>query len=602
MASKAKSYRILSRDYIRKLGSLLSNREKIKIVPANHWATNVPEKTLYYDENALRKFNETHVLGFMLHEIGHLKNTTVVNTSTQIFEKHPSVSKDYINSFEDLRIDSIMSRRYAGSMEVIEALHEQAASYSIDQLEGMDELIKNIALNKRKADMDASNGSLTIDDRRVASSASDELENFEKISEVQKMVFAAMTIYYKNFSPFVESRILNSFKEEEHRQVVHEMAQLIDTAGLEYAESTIDCQAFFEDKIFPIIEKYLPPEESKKSQNSNGSSGQSGKGEQDLNQMNAQSSRAPSAGEEDAGNSGQVEDKEDKDGNMRPQPSISKAGNDRNAKDTTRAGRVQKALPKQDPNSDAMIASPSVGKDKGGGEADYAEARAHARGMVSNLSARMNRILRDNSFERFTGKFRSGRLKKAGLYKFMTNDTRLFTRKQSIQNKSYAFSVLIDASGSMNGTRWHESLKAVALLTDTCKKLNIPIEIIAFSSEHVIAKPFHQAIIPEFFNKNVDPILGGGTTMYPAFQEAIANLNHQKENSKFVITLTDGELDSEDQSEIPKAMAKNKHIKFYGIGIDVKLNKYFPNSVSVKDATEIPTEFAAILKQNIKRN
>ena len=594
-----KAYRVLSRDYIRKLASLLSNREKVTVVPANHWAVNLKEAKLYYDENSLKRYTEVHVLGFMLHEIGHMKNTGDINTDTEIFTKHPSVSKQYINAVEDVRIDAIMSRKYAGSMEVIDALRQQGSSYALDMLDSYKDKQAKIEIEKKRAKTDARNTDLPTSIQNQALNAHSKLVDFEKTTDVEMMMFAAMTVFYSTLDPLTEARVLDAIKPEQ-RQAVHALAETVDRSGMEFADSTFEVQNFYENELFPIIKEFLPPEESQQSQSKHGSDGQSGKGEQNLNDMNQQGAKGPDASSEDPTNGGETEDQEDSDtGEMRPGKRLAQAGGDRQAKDVTRAQRVQRALPDQDPNSEAFASS--VGKGDGGSQADYAGARAQVRGNVANMSARMNRVLRDNSFSRYQGRNRSGRLRKSGLYRFMTNDTRLFQRKTALQNKSYAFSVLIDASGSMQGHMWDEALKAVALLTDTCKKLNIPIEITAFSSRHVKAKPFHQPIHPEIFDDTVSPVLFGGTTLHPAFKDALQSLAAQPENQRFVITLTDGELDESDKRHIPELMRKYSSFKFYGIGIGVDLKRYFPNSTNVKDASEIPPAFAKIIKANIKR-
>lgn len=576
---KPKAYRILSRDYIRKLASLLAGREKIRVIPGSHWAVNLDTKELTYDENTLRRYNEDHVIGFLLHEIGHVNYTTTIDTDTELFKKHPTISKNYCNAFEDIRIDYLMSYKYKNSMEAIEAMHEQATGYALETLKSHAQKGDHLKDKMQQFLADVKNSGLSKEVRARAQQASDLTEEMTQMNDAIMVVFGAMAVYYKNMSETYQRKVEGLIKDKIRPYMTAVLSEM-DKAGIEYMEDTIEVQQFWEEKIYPIIKDLIPPEESQDSKNLNsaGSSTQGGNGQQNLAKMSQDDSRANAQKNSNGNGDGEPQDK------------------------GTRAEKAQKGM-KEDGGENGMVA-PTVGHEQGGQDGKwYDKAREGARVHISNLSARMGRILRDNSFNRYTGRHRSGHIRKKGLYKFIANDTKLFEKKTELSNKSYAVSIVIDSSGSMSGKRWDESLKATAMLVDSLKKLNIPSEVTVFSQSFIVAKEFHQPIVPTLFDEKTSEVYGGGTDLSPALTHAVRSLASRQETDKFVIVLTDGDIDSNDKCVIPELINKHRDIKFYGIGIQTHegLRSVIPRSLNIKDAGEVPVEFAKILKENIKR-
>lgn len=591
ITKKPKAYRILSRDYIRKLASLLAGREKVTVTPSTHWAIDLKNKVLHYDENTMRRYSEEHVLGFMLHEIGHLNYTTFLDTDTEIYKKHPTISGEYCNAFEDIRIDSLMSYKYRGSMEIIDAMHEQATAYALESLQTR--VLKHNELQNQLVSFrtDTNNTSLPQNIRDQAKATAELAEEFIKMNEAQIVIFAALATYYRNMNQLYQVKVMETLTEKLRPYVIDVLKEM-ENADIEWMQDTIEVQAFWEDNIYPIIKDLIPPEESKESQQMHqgtGPTAQSGapsQGQQSLNQMNQAKAkaRAQKGNQTGTGRAPMTPDSDD-------------------GADTTRATKAQEAIPKNDPGSDALVA-PSVGHEDGGRDGRwYDKAREEAKSSVSNLTARLGRILRDNSFDRYSGRHRSGHIRKRGLYKFLANETKLFERKTELQNKSYAVSIVIDSSGSMSGARWDESLKATAMLVDTLKKMNIPSEVTVFSQRHIVAKAFHQPIVPVLFDEKTSEVYGGGTYLHPALLAATKSLASRHETDKFLICLTDGGVDSTDKKEVPQLIHKHRDIKFYGIGIGTgdELAQVFPISLNINNASEIPVEFAKILKANIKK-
>lgn len=578
---KPKAYRVLSREYIRKLASLLAGREKIRVHAGNHWSVNIETKELTYDEATLRRYNEDHVIGFLLHEIGHVNYTTSIDTDTELFKKHPTISKNYCNAFEDIRIDYLMSYKYKNSMEAIEAMHEQATAYALETLKAHAQKGDKLKEQLQQFLSDVKNASLSKEVKARAKQASDLTEEMTQMNDAIMVVFGAMAVYYKNMSVTYQKKVEGLIKDKLRPYMTAVLTEM-DKAGIEYMEDTIEVQKFWEEKIYPIIKDLIPPEESQDSKNINsaGSSTQGGNGQQNLAKMSEDDAKANAQK-----NSNGTED-----------------GEKTQSGKCTRAEKAQKGM--KDAGDGSEMVAPSVGHEEGGQDGRwYDKAREGAKSYVSNLSARMGRILRDNSFNRYSGKHRSGHIRKKGLYRFHANDTKLFEKKTELSNKSYAVSIVIDSSGSMSGKRWDESLKATSMLVDSLKKLNIPSEVTVFSQSFIVAKEFHQPIVPTLFDEKTSEVFGGGTDLSPALVHAVKSIASRSETDKFVIVLTDGDIDSRDKQVIPELLNKYRDIKFYGIGIQTHegLRAVIPRSINIKDAGEVPVEFAKILKENIKR-
>lgn len=131
-------------------------------------------------------------------------------------------------------------------------------------------------------------------------------------------------------------------------------------------------------------------------------------------------------------------------------------------------------------------------------------------------------IMRDNQYDREVGGYRSGKLTKRGIYKVMTNSTRVFTRKTERKNKKYNVIMLIDESGSMiNG------LNNGRYVADQYVMMNYyrsnPVEV--FSTENCLAcdGPHKEMTPNEYYSYGI-PNHKGVVNDHPTRLEACAEL------------------------------------------------------------------------------
>jgi len=99
------------------------------------------------------------------------------------------------------------------------------------------------------------------------------------------------------------------------------------------------------------------------------------------------------------------------------------------------------------------------------------------------LMVRLVRLLEEETYLRYGGRFRSGKVEMNRLWKQRLSDYRLFQRRVEGGRRRLALSVLVDESASMQGREKHRlATKAAILLGECLSRLEIPLEIIGFST------------------------------------------------------------------------------------------------------------------------
>jgi hypothetical protein len=107
---------------------------------------------------------------------------------------------------------------------------------------------------------------------------------------------------------------------------------------------------------------------------------------------------------------------------------------------------------------------------------------------VGFLARRLTNLLREDSYLRYGGQFRSGNLHTAKLYKQQLGSYRLFERPAAGE-RSVAFQLLVDESASMRGRdKVRTATKAALLLGETLHHMNVPLEIIGFTTSEFEAR------------------------------------------------------------------------------------------------------------------
>lgn len=102
--------------------------------------------------------------------------------------------------------------------------------------------------------------------------------------------------------------------------------------------------------------------------------------------------------------------------------------------------------------------------------------------MVAPLQKDLERAIVARSRSRMTPGYKSGRLHSAGLAKLIVGDDRVFRRKHETTTKDVAVELVIDASGSMGGSKIHLAAAAAYALSSVLDRLKISNEVICFTT------------------------------------------------------------------------------------------------------------------------
>jgi hypothetical protein len=107
---------------------------------------------------------------------------------------------------------------------------------------------------------------------------------------------------------------------------------------------------------------------------------------------------------------------------------------------------------------------------------------------VGFLATRMTNLLREDTYLRYGGQYRSGNLHTAKLYKQRLGNFRLFERPTAAE-RSIAFQLLVDESASMKGgDKARLAIKTAILLGETLDQVGLPLEIIGFTTAEYEAR------------------------------------------------------------------------------------------------------------------
>ena len=119
----------------------------------------------------------------------------------------------------------------------------------------------------------------------------------------------------------------------------------------------------------------------------------------------------------------------------------------------------------------------------------YRNVRTEIQKEAGYLANRLTNLLREEVYLRYAGYYRTGRLNKAKLWKQRIGNYRLFQRLVPSANQAVAFTLLVDESASMRGhEKYKLAMKAALLLGETLDFIQVPLEIIGYTTEDYEAR------------------------------------------------------------------------------------------------------------------
>lgn len=187
--------------------------------------------------------------------------------------------------------------------------------------------------------------------------------------------------------------------------------------------------------------------------------------------------------------------------------------------------------------------------------------------------------------------------------------SKIFMRKELPREKDYAFSLLVDRSGSMQGHKALAVLDAAVLLVETYSRLKLPIAVSSFCDTTQHLKQHDERISRALEDKLAKAILEsmGNTNDALAIEECAEEIAKRPEKQKYLIIITDGESSNPGElKKILKDIRQHSQIKViaFGIGPETsQVNEVYPNgfgrlSLSSEDPRQ---DFKAVFATEVRK-
>lgn len=246
--------------------------------------------------------------------------------------------------------------------------------------------------------------------------------------------------------------------------------------------------------------------------------------------------------------------------------------------------------------------------------------------MVGPLQKDLERAVAARSLATWEAGRRSGRLHAANLSRLAVGDSRVFRKRHETTSKDVAVSLVIDASGSMSGSKIHTATAAAYALSQVLERIGISHEVVAFTTGQPCATyeelEKEQSKIGRRFTRIEGlymPILKGfnerlKTEVKERFgwlpnsrilrnnidgecvEIAARRLMGRREAGKVMIVLSDGapagQGDMHALQRHLKQVVKNVEkagVKTVGIGIESsEVTKFYPKNIVLHNVSELP--------------
>jgi len=260
----------------------------------------------------------------------------------------------------------------------------------------------------------------------------------------------------------------------------------------------------------------------------------------------------------------------------------------------------------------------------------YQALRSEVEHEVGYLAERLIRLLQEGAYLRFAGRHRSGQLEMNRLWKQRLADYRLFQRRETSERRAVAVGLLVDESASMQGReKHHMAAKAAVLLGETLSRLQVPFEIIGFTTAGFEAReamrlgltPAHQ-----YRTMRCSPL---EHRLYKSFQEpyvlvrtrltgiqprrnnwdeehllfAYRRLRSRREPSRLLVVIGDGQPNG-DAEHMMRAVAAVERMGCTVVGIGIGedfVRRLYRHSVVVSDFRQLAEALLAILARWLGR-
>lgn len=574
--------------YIEQMANYFSAEANVTVVVGDDWNIDLKTKTLQYNPTSLMFGTKANVIACLLHEIGHLRHSTHLDDLKKgvLMTKYTEQAYKVLNLFEDFRIDEMMKTSYSGAEDIIDAnieivkemakgykahsvkaqkfsemmlgrLKESFVRYRSDMKSAKDEDEKKyakkvLAYNLRNSGFGFSKNTQTL--QKLVDKL---LPLSDKEFDVEMDRIKATATQQGNIHDYFVGIITKAYGlpdeklPDDIKKMVDETIHAVEP--VKTMTSTQEVLDYMEKEVYPRVEELL----KQKDEGNSGAKSVLGKGgARALIDKNAES----------GDNSGKM------------------------------GGRMGKG---------GGIGTGKLPQEWSQG--DYTALKESVDSAIKELIRRMNILKVNDMLTRYETHLKRGRLDTKRLYRFPTDNYDFFKKKKEVydRTRNFAFSILTDNSGSMDGDNAIHATRGAIILSEVFNKFGIPFEIIKFGSNGLVIKKFDDK-----FDSNMKTRLGGcvnanggGTNLSSGFEKSELTDRHEK--NKYMVVLSDGGI-----GDTNEAIEKFREMEKKGVqGVGVNIETDYGGLVgilrkeqvkSITNANSLPSVFEEIMKEAIK--
>lgn len=569
---------LLDYRYIEQMANAFANRYKVNVRIGQNWQINLETKTLEYNPSTLLTFTKAQLIATILHEIGHLRYTTPAKLLNSVWlKKYPKSAFFVLNLFEDFRIDNLVLGAYAGAEDVFEGQkdqvkqiakrYEDANSNLIDVLKQLKISLEQKTMNKKQdyppyiikiiKEHDFFTKSSTTFPTELINSIPQENVNapnlkplIDLLDNMTKEILLFDYCGYILLTGYKEKVVPKKEIENYARKTEHAIPLTIQ------AGSTQEVVDILGREVYPVIEPILDILETSplKAQ-------QMGFG------LDAQFIKQ------------QIE------------KAFFEANNLKNNQNNNYNNPFDFGV-RSSGEGEVLPLEWSSG--------DYNPLLNSVRQPITTLYKKLMFLRRSAETPLWEAKKTRGKLHTKTLFQHKLGSIRLFKKKLPKKDKTrqFAVSLIVDTSGSMNGSPIIHTLRGVVMLNEVFEKLGVPFEVIRFDVNAKHIKTFEEVKTTKDAKSKLAGCvnnLGGSTNLFTALK--ITKIANRHEKNRLLVVLSDGGVHGSYADDIKKI--KKKGVKVFGLGLNCgsEITRICGEGEAIDDAIFLPDVFTKLVKK-----
>jgi cobalamin biosynthesis protein CobT len=205
--------------------------------------------------------------------------------------------------------------------------------------------------------------------------------------------------------------------------------------------------------------------------------------------------------------------------------------------------------------------------------------------VPSKLRHEVRQLFEKSGLDEFQLNRKAGQINSSVLASIATGNVRVFKRHHEEGGIDSAVVIVLDASGSMSGSRAVNAVKTCVALYETLTQSGVAVQILAFNFRTSVLVPFNTPVAKAKQTLS-HFITNYSTNDYFAIRYAHEILNARPETRKIAFVLTDGNgWKDEVRSQIKQG--NNLGITTVGVGIELDVSSVYENNVCIRDIKDL---------------